>query len=70
MTYTKQIIEYLNQNPSRTATEVAQALNMKLSTAKVTLGKLAKEGRLVREKVESANYVRGPKNIQVYSVNT
>jgi DNA-binding MarR family transcriptional regulator len=67
MTITKQILDYLTQNPKQTATQVRDALNIKNGTAKITLGIMAKKGRLIREMVPVGNYVRGPRNVAVYS---
>ena len=67
MTITKQIIEFLTQNPGKTAAEVQKALNIKVGTAKITMALMAKKGVLIREKKTVENYVRGPRNVSVYS---
>jgi predicted HTH transcriptional regulator len=67
MTITKQIIEFLSQNPKKTAAEVQAALGIKNGTSKITLALMAKQGKLVREKVPVENYVRGPRSVCVYS---
>jgi DNA-binding MarR family transcriptional regulator len=70
MTITSQIIEFLTQNPGKTAVEVRDALNIKIGTAKITLALMAKKGRLKREKITVDNYVRGPRKVSVYSVGS
>ena len=68
----KQIVELLQQTPNMSSNAIAETLNAKVSSVKVTLHKMVKQGKLMREKV--ARPVRavkaGPQNVYAYKINT
>ncbi len=72
MAMPKQIVELLQQNPDMSSNAIAETLNAKISSVKVTLHKMVKQGRLARQKV--ARPVRGakagPQNVYAYKINT
>lgn len=65
----QQIVELLNTVPSLSSNEIATRLNAKITSVKVTLNKMVKTNRLMREKVERAQpSASGPKRIYAYKV--
>lgn len=60
-----QILELIQTNPS-TALQVAERLNIKKETSKVTLWKLWKDGKIVREKEPLTEKKKGPQMEYVY----
>lgn len=70
MRISAQIVELLQQKPNIGSNEIAQAINAKLSTVKVTLHKMVKTQMLCREKVGRAEKTKaGPQNLYSYKVN-
>lgn len=64
-----QIIQLLSERPNLNSLEIAQAINAKDTSVKVTLHKLIKREKLVREKVARAEKTKaGPQNLYAYRV--
>lgn len=64
------IIEVLNQSPNLDSNKIAETIGAKNTCVKVTLNKLIKANRLVREKVKREQPTKvGPQNLYVYKVN-
>lgn len=70
MAMPQQIYDLLRQKPSMNSNEIAQALNAKVTCVKVTLHKMVKSEKLVREKVARAEKPKaGPSNVYAYKIN-
>lgn len=65
-----QIVELLQQRPNMSSNEIAEALNAKLNSVKVTLHKMVKAQKLVREKVSRPEKTKaGPQNLYAYKLS-
>lgn len=70
MAMPKQIVELLQQNPNMGSTDIANSLNAKVTSVKVTLHKMVKEGKLVREKIARTEKAKaGPQNLYAYKIS-
>lgn len=66
----KQITEILQQQPNMNSNEIAQKLNAKIGSVKVTLHKMVKSEKLVREKVSRPEKTKaGPQNLYAYRLS-
>lgn len=64
------IIDLLQQRPNMSSNEIAEALNAKLATVKVTLHNMVKAQKLCREKVSKTEKTKaGPQNLYAYRVS-
>lgn len=68
MSVKDQILELIQANPS-TATQVAERLSIKKETSKVTLWKLWKDGKIVRDKSPLTEKKKGPQAEYVYKIS-
>lgn len=65
-----QIVELLQQKPNMSSNEIAQALNAKITSVKVTLHKMVKNQKLVREKIGRVEKTKaGPQNLYAYRLS-
>ena len=65
-----QIVELLQQKPNMSSIEIAQSLNAKITSVKVTLHKMVKNEKLVREKVLRAEKTKaGPQHLYAYRLS-
>ncbi len=69
MALREKILELIQSNPS-TALQVAERLSIKKETSKVTLWKLWKDGKIVREKEPLTEKKKGPQTEYVYKPKT
>lgn len=66
----QQIVELLQNKPNMSSNDIAQALNAKVNSVKVTLHKMVKNQKLVREKVSRAEKSKaGPQNLYAYRLS-
>lgn len=65
-----QIINLLNEKPGLDSNQIAQALNAKINSVKVTLCKLTNNEKLTRIKERHEEKKPGRKNIYRYKVKT
>lgn len=62
-----QIVELLTSNPGMTSSQISTRLNAKVNTIKVTLNKMIKTNRVVREKTRLTDKTGvGPRNVFSY----
>lgn len=70
MLISSQIVQLLGQTPNLNAKQIAEALNAKETTVKVTLHKMIKKERLVRMKVGRFEKSKaGPQSLYSYRVS-
>lgn len=70
MAMSQQIIQLLEQTPNLNSLQIAQAINAKDTSVKVTLHKLIKKEKLVREKMARSEKTKaGPQNLYAYRVS-
>lgn len=70
MAMPQQIVELLQNQPNMSSNDIAQALNAKVNSVKVTLHKMVKNQKLVREKVSRAEKSKaGPQNLYAYRLS-
>lgn len=70
MSAPKQIVELLGQKPNLNSNEIAQTLNARIDSIKVTLNKMVKAGKLVRDKVaREAKTNSGPQKVYAYRLS-
>lgn len=70
MAMPQQIVELLQNKPNMSSNDIAQALNAKVNSVKVTLHKMVKNQKLVREKVSRAEKSKaGPQNLYAYRLS-
>jgi predicted transcriptional regulator len=67
MTLPEKIIQALTQNPNMNCSEIAAATEGKSAAVKVMLWKMAKAGKIVREKSPIKSARKGPQVEYVYS---
>ena len=66
MTLVDKILAAVQQNPNMSAGEIAAATQGKPNTVKVELTKLAKAGKIARDKAEVKAKRKGPQQEYVY----
>lgn len=70
MAIPKQITELLQQKPGLSSVQIAQEINAKLDTVKVTLHNMVKKEKLVREKIARVEKTKsGPQNLYAYKLS-
>lgn len=60
------ILKFLAENPNTNSNQVTQSLNANIESVKMSLWKLAKAGKVIRERQAIADYKAGPKSIYLY----
>jgi len=70
MNMVNSIVELLQQTPGMNSNQIAEKINGKKSSVKVTLTKLVKLEKVVREKMPKVSEEKfaGPKNLYCYKV--
>lgn len=70
MKLNERIINLLTTKPSMTANDICSQLDTNLQSVKVTLHRLTKSGKLVREKkAREVKTAAGPQSLYIYKVN-
>jgi predicted transcriptional regulator len=67
MSLPKKIVEVITANPGMNCGEITKAVEGKPAAVKVALWKMAKEGKIVREKKPAKERQKGPQSEYVYS---
>ncbi len=69
MSLQARIVELLQQTPNMNSNQISEAVSGKLTSVKVTLNKLVKSEKVVREKMPRPESTKaGPQNLYCYKV--
>jgi predicted transcriptional regulator len=60
------ITKFLADNPNATSNQVSENLHANIDSVKMSLWKLAKSGKIIRERQAVVDYKAGPKSVYLY----